>query len=440
MLTRPFVVLWVSMLVAMAGISMVSPLLPVHVQDDLGGPPLAVALSFSGLSIAQIIGAPFVGRLGDLFGPKRFIVIGFAIYSAGAMGYLFAPTWELVIFFRVLSGVGAAAVFPMSLAYIGRMSPPGGEGRYMGWFAVAQTGGFGIGPLFGGGLRDAFGSDAAFATMALLLGGAALLTLIGLPSERSLRPVDDAPDRDASSQANAESVPTVAPIEEVVPYRVLLRDPAVLGATLLVLLIGASWGSAAAWLAVFVIDAEGLGTNSALFAGVLLSSRQLLSATLQPFTGALADRTNRVALVAVGLVISGAAQFAIPLVPRSLVDTSILGAAMTMAPWVLVAMLVAGVAESLATPAQQAIFVQIGRRGGMGSLMGLNAMGNATGFLGGSLIGALVKDVLGIDAVFSMAGIVTIAGAAIFVVLMGRARAATTDSAPPRTDRAELLR
>ena len=177
MLTRPFIVLWISMLVAMSGISMVSPLLPVHVQDDLHGPAIAVALSFSGLAVAQIIFAPFVGRLGDVFGTKRFIVIGFVIYAIGAMGYLFAPTWELVIFFRVLSGIGAAAVFPMSLAYIGRLSPPGGEGRYMGWFAVAQTGGFGIGPLFGGGLRDAFGSDAAFATMALLLGGAALLTI-----------------------------------------------------------------------------------------------------------------------------------------------------------------------------------------------------------------------------------------------------------------------
>ena len=411
MLTRPFVVLWISMLIAMAGISMVSPLLPVHVQDDLGGPPLAVALSFSGLAIAQIIGAPFVGRLGDLFGPKRFIVIGFAIYAFGALGYLFAPTWELVVFFRVLSGVGAAAVFPMSLAYIGRMSPPGGEGRYMGWFAVAQTGGFGIGPLFGGGLRDAFGSDAAFATMALLLGGAALLTLIGLPSERSLRQKETPEAADARAQAVADGP---------VPYRVLLRRPSVVGATLLVALLGASWGSASAWLAVFVIDAQGLGTNSALFAGLLLSSRGLVSAALQPFTGPLADRQSRVLLVAIGLVVSGLSVFAIPLVPRTLVETSILGPAMTVAPWVLAMLLLAGIAESLATPAQQAIFVQIGRRGGMGSLMGLNAMGNAIGFLSGSLIGALVKDMLGIEAVFSFAGIVTIGGMVAFVFLMTR--------------------
>ena len=296
------------MLVAMSGISMVAPLLPVHVQDDLGGPAIAVVLSFSGLAIAQIIGAPFVGRFGDLFGPKRFIVIGFAIYAVGALGYLFAPTWELVVAFRVLSGVGAAAVFPMAMAYVGRLAPPGAEGRYMGWFAVAQTGGFGIGPLIGGGLRDAFGSDAAFATMALLLGGTALLALIALPPESRL-----------------ERAPAAATATAPTPYRVLLRRPAVLGATLLVMLIGASWGSAAAWLAVFVIDQQGLGTNSAMFAGLLLSGRGLISAALQPFTGALADRTNRVTLVAIGLVISGIAQLCIPLVPRTLVETSILG-------------------------------------------------------------------------------------------------------------------
>jgi MFS family permease len=304
----------------------------------------------------------------------------------------------------------------MSLAYIGRMSPPGGEGRTMGWFAVAQTGGFGIGPLFGGGLRDAFGSNAAFATMALLLGGAAILTLVGLPSERRLQS-GDAP-RDVADDAGADVPPREA--EALVPYRVLLRRPAVVGATSLVALLGASWGSASAWLAVFVIDDQGLGTNSALFAGLLLSGRGLVSAALQPFTGPLADRHSRVMLVAVGLVISGISVFAIPLVPRTLVDTSLLGPAMTMAPWVLGALLLAGIAESLTTPAQQAIFVQIGRRGGMGSLMGLNSMGNATGFLAGSLIGAFVKGTWGIEAVFTFAGVVTIGGMILFVFLMTR--------------------
>src|SRR5690606_45692 len=123
--SRAFVVLWIAMLVAMAGIGMVSPLLPVYVKDDLGGPAVAVALSFSGLSLSQLLAAPFIGRLGDRFGSKPFIVTGFFIYCVGAVGYILAPTWEWVVGFRVLSGLGAAGIFPMSLAYVGRLAPAG---------------------------------------------------------------------------------------------------------------------------------------------------------------------------------------------------------------------------------------------------------------------------------------------------------------------------
>ena len=421
MRSRGFVVLWLAMLVAMVGISMVSPLLPVHVQDDLGGPAVAVALSFSGLTIAQIVFAPFVGRLGDLFGPKRFIVLGFAIYALGAVGYLFSPTWELVIFFRVLSGVGAAAVFPMALAYVGRLTPRGAEGRYMGWFSVAQTAGFGIGPLFGGGLRDVFGANAAFATMSALLGGTALMTAVLLPPQPPGATLDA-----AAHEVGAPLLPG---------FWALIRHPGVQAATLLALLVSMGWGSAAVWLAVYVIGAEGLGTNSALFAGILLASRSLINAVFQPLTGALSDRTSGVLLVVIGLSVSGVAQFAVPLVPWWLVEGTFLGAPLTMAPWVLAALVVAGLAESLVTPAQQAIFVQIGRTTGMGALMGIASMGNAIGFLGGSLIGALVKDLFGIASVFYAAGIITVGGALIFALLVRRAgadlRGGATGEAPP---------
>jgi MFS transporter, DHA1 family, multidrug resistance protein len=407
LLSRSFVVLWVAMLVAMAGISMVSPLLPVYVQDDLGGPAIGVALSFSGLAIAQIIFAPFVGRLGDKFGPKRFIVVGFAIYAMGAIGYLFATRWEVVVAFRVLSGVGAAGIFPMSLAYVGRLAPVGREGRYMGWFSVSQIAGFGLGPLFGGGLRDAFGSDVAFASMAIMLGGTALVTMVMLPRRPRRRgDLVDIPDDDT---------PQLGFIQ-------IIRRPAVQASTLFVTLTSMGWGSASAWLAVYVISDQGLGTDSALFVGILLSSRSLINAVLQPLTGALADRVNRVALVTVGLAVSGVAQFVIPLVPEALHETTFLGPAMVVAPWVLVAMLAAGIGEAVAQPSQQAVFVEVGRRVGMGSLMGLNSMGSSLGFLGGSLLGALVKSQLGIEYVFYMAGTASIVGLVAFNLLMRRAR------------------
>ncbi len=401
----------------MAGISMVSPLLPVYVQDDLGGPAVGVALSFSGLAIAQIVFAPFVGRLGDRFGPKRFIVVGFAIYALGALGYLFAHHWAVVVAFRILSGVGAAGVFPMTLAYVGRLAPVGAEGRYMGWFAVAQVAGFGLGPLFGGGLRDAFGSQAAFAVMALMLGGTALATLFLLPRR---------PRRRGESDDVAEE------LGPQLSFWRIVRMPAVQASTLFVTLTAIGWGSASAWLAVFVISDQGLGTDSALFVGVLLSSRSLINAVLQPYAGQMADRLNRVMLVTVGLTVSGLAQFAIPLVPEAVRDSTVLGAGLTWAPWVLLAMLIAGIGEAVAQPSQQAVFVEVGRKVGMGSLMGLNSMGSSLGFLGGSLVGAAVKSAFGIESVFYMAGVASLAGVVLFNVLMRRA--AHEDDTPQAQD------
>ncbi|GMU39752.1 MAG: hypothetical protein AMXMBFR23_06180 [Chloroflexota bacterium] len=406
MLSRGFVTLWFAMLVAMAGISMVSPLLPVYVEEELGGPAVAVALSFSGLAIAQIITAPMIGRLGDRFGSKRFIVMGFTVYAAGAVGYLFATHWAMVVGFRILSGVGAAGVFPMTLAYVGRLAPTGREGRYMGWFSVAQIGGFGLGPLFGGGMRDAFGSDAAFFSMAFMLAATAVSTLLFLPSDAPAAPAEgDAPRPDG------------------LPFRVLLKRPAVQASTLLVMLTALGWGSASTWLAVYVISEEGLATGSALFAGILLSSRSLLNAALQPFTGQMADRLSRMWLVVIGLGIGGCAQVAIPLVPHGIIETSAFGPALVIVPWVFVAMLLAGLGEALSYPAQQAIFVQVGRKVGMSSLMGLNSMGSSLGFLSGSLVGAFVKTQFGMEAVFYMAGGLALLGMFAFVVLMRRARA-----------------
>ncbi len=407
MLSRAFVVLFIAMFVAMAGISMVSPLLPVYVQDDLGGPPVAVALSFSGLALAQLVAAPFLGRLGDTFGSKQFIVLGFAIYALGAVGYLFATTWHLVVFFRILSGVGAAGVFPMAMAYVGRISPVGSEGRYMGWFSVAQIAGFGTGPLFGGALRDLFGTYFAFGAMAVMLGGTAFVTLLLLPRDRpepaAARPVDG------------------PATETPVPFLILIRRPSVQASTLFVLLTSLSFGTASTWLAVYVISDEGLGTDSALFVGILLSSRSLINAAFQPYTGALADRMDRVMLVVVGLAIAGVAQFVVPLVPHNLVRMDFFGDVLVMAPWVLVTLLVAGLAESLAFPSQQAIFVQIGRKVGMASIMGINSMGSSAGFLAGSLLGAVVKTQFGIASVFYFAGISAVVGLVAFVLLMRRA-------------------
>ena len=322
MLTRAFVVLWIAMAVAVSGIAMVSPLLPVYVREELSGPEIAVALSFSAIAISQMVASPIVGRLGDRFGSKPFIVAGFFVYGAGAVGYIFAPTWELVVVFRALSGIGAAAIFPMAMAYVGRLAPPGFEGRYMGAFSISWIAGFGIGPLIGGSVRDIVSTDAAFGVMALMLFVVGAATFVLLPA----RPSGGGGGEDEDEEGLFPGLPIAT----------MLRRPIVQAATGGQVIVSLGWGAGYTFIAVYVVSEDGLNTGSATFVGLLIASRAVVTAITQLYTGPLADRTSRIMLSAVGFTIAGLAQFVVPDVPGSTIDLNLFGADLVIVPWLLV--------------------------------------------------------------------------------------------------------
>lgn len=413
MFSRAFLVLWLAMFTAIAGIAMVSPLLPVYVQDQLHGPEFAVALSFSALAISQLATAPFIGRLGDRFGYKPFIVGGFLIYAIGALGYIVAPNWQLVVFFRAFSGLGAAGIFPMSLAYVGRLSRPGQEGRYMGIFTIAMQAGYGFGPLMGGAIRDAVNADAAFAAMAGLLLAVGVVTVLLLPGD---------PTRAGATHIEHE--------EHGIPWSQLVRRPLIQATVLGQTIISIGWGASFSFIAVYVVSDQGLATGSATFVGILIAARSTIGSSLQSVTGRMADVYSRTFLAMLGLGIAAVSQFFIPDIPVAEHTLSVFGGETVVLPWLLFLFFLTGVGEAIAMPAISAVLVDAGRSVGMGSAMGLAEMGQASGFLGGSLLGALVVDIWGIEAVFRYAGIVVVIGAAAFLVLMQRSSAAARAAAP----------
>jgi DHA1 family multidrug resistance protein-like MFS transporter len=421
MRTRAFIVLWIAMAVAMAGIGMVSPLLPIYVRQELHGPELAVALSFSGLALTQIIASPFFGRLADRIGPKPFIILGFAIYACAGFGYVFADSWEKVIAFRLLSGIGAASIFPNALAYIGRLAPRGREGAYMGVYAVAEVAGFGIGPLLGGAARDLLSSRAAFASMSLLLTATGLLTLLALPARA--RRVSASAEAAAADEAADERDAAAA-----LPMLQVAREPLVQALIVARCLVSLGWGAGATYLAIFIVSAEGLNTGSATFVGLLFASRALLGSIVQPIAGRFADRMDRTRLIVGGLCLSALAQFLIPDLPRTTFALGLFATPLVIAPWMLVVYLVAGLGDAIERPAESAIFVEAGRRVGMASVMSLNQTASAIGFLSGSLLGAGIVGEFGLAAPFRAAGAITFLGAMLFMLLVRRARASSRAS------------
>jgi MFS family permease len=91
-------------------------LVPIGVA--FGAPPARTAWLVSSLYLATAIGQPVVGRLVDMYGPRRLYLAGTALVGlAGLLGTV-APSFAVLIVTRVLLGFGTCAGYPAAMYLI----------------------------------------------------------------------------------------------------------------------------------------------------------------------------------------------------------------------------------------------------------------------------------------------------------------------------------
>jgi DHA2 family multidrug resistance protein-like MFS transporter len=139
------------------------------------------ALALSGLLVTA-------GALGDRWGRKRLLLVGFAIFAAASLLAVVATAAWHVIAARVLLGVGGAAIMPSTLTILRQVFTDARERAlaYAVWSAVFG-GGMALGPVVGGLLVQSHGWQSAF-----LLNVPIAVAVIGfglwlLPESRSPR-------------------------------------------------------------------------------------------------------------------------------------------------------------------------------------------------------------------------------------------------------------
>jgi predicted MFS family arabinose efflux permease len=98
----------------------IAPLL-IPIAADMRVPISAVAVAATAYFIAYGFGQPVWGFLSDRFGRIRIIRLGLAIAAAGCAMSALAPTVNLLIAARILTGVAVCAILPTCLVYIGDM-------------------------------------------------------------------------------------------------------------------------------------------------------------------------------------------------------------------------------------------------------------------------------------------------------------------------------
>ncbi|GIM97519.1 MFS transporter [Paractinoplanes toevensis] len=128
--------------------SLVTPVLPT-IQQDLHTSTGTVTWVLTAWLLAASVATPLVGRIADMIGKDRALLMALAAIAVGCLVAALAPNIGVLIVARVLQGLGGA-VFPVSFGIIRDEFPPQRVTSAVGVMAAVIATGSGLGIVLAG--------------------------------------------------------------------------------------------------------------------------------------------------------------------------------------------------------------------------------------------------------------------------------------------------
>ncbi|MDR2672705.1 MAG: MFS transporter [Coriobacteriales bacterium] len=123
------------------------------IVKDLQGFDL-ISQVFSVYLLTGAIATPIYGKLSDLYGRKRTLMVGIAVFLTGSALCGMAQNMPMLIACRALQGIGAGAIYTIPMVIVGDVFPLNERGKIQGSLsAVWGIAGL-VGPFLGGLLID----------------------------------------------------------------------------------------------------------------------------------------------------------------------------------------------------------------------------------------------------------------------------------------------
>ena len=149
-MSRPLVIIFLTVLVNLIGFGIIIPLLPFYAQT-FGASPLVIGLLFASFSVSQLIAAPVLGHWSDAWGRRPVLIL--SLIGTVVSFVMLAVAHSLVMLFaaRVVDGLSGGNI-TTARAYIGDIATDENRAKYFGFLGAA----FGLGFIIGPGLSGLF--------------------------------------------------------------------------------------------------------------------------------------------------------------------------------------------------------------------------------------------------------------------------------------------
>jgi multidrug resistance protein len=142
-----FGTIWTTVAIDLVGFGIVLPILPRY-AEELRASPGVIGLVVASFSVAQMVGAPVIGRLSDRIGRKPVLILSLVGTAVGSLVTGLAGSVSILLLGRVFDGLSGASV-SVAQAAVADVAAPEDRPRLLGLLGAAFGVGFVVGPAIG---------------------------------------------------------------------------------------------------------------------------------------------------------------------------------------------------------------------------------------------------------------------------------------------------
>ncbi len=342
----------------------------------------------------------FAGRLGDVFGRRRVLLVGWLFAIPVPLLVIWAPTWGWIVFANVLLGVNQGLAWSTTVIMKIDLVGPRQRGLAMGLNEFAGYLAVALAALATGWVAEAYGlrPEPFYLGIAFVAAGLALTipfvrettdhVALEAESHRLDPPLWSGPSHAATGEA------TAAPGTREVFVLASWRHPALFGASQAGLVTnlkdGLAWGLFPLFFAAGDMSVGQIGTLAFIYPAMW--------GLLQLWTGGLSDRLGRKRLIAVGMAVQGVALFFI-------------GFSDGFWPWFAASALL-GLGTALVYPTLLAAVADVAHPTWRGSAVGVYRLWRDSGYAFGALLAGILADAFGLRPAIFVIGLIALASSA----------------------------
>jgi DHA1 family tetracycline resistance protein-like MFS transporter len=145
-MTRPLLVIFLTIFVNLVGFGIIVPLLPFY-AGTFGASPLAIGLLFAVFSLCQLIAAPVLGDLSDRYGRRPILIVSLVGTVVSFVMLALAQSIAMLFVARIVDGLSGGNI-STARAYVADVTDPQDRARAFGLIGAA----FGLGFILGPGI------------------------------------------------------------------------------------------------------------------------------------------------------------------------------------------------------------------------------------------------------------------------------------------------